>query len=440
MKYCHRFFDYLYIDNNEGNICLCPWMEPSNASIGNLMTDDVADAYNSEYANYLRSTMEDQLFRFCRNEACPHIQNGDLPEITLEEYEHIKKESYRPDFEINLAYDFVCNQSCETCRANVFIPPHNYAEQMSAIQAKILPYLKTTKRITASGHGDPFASPYMMGLLENLHPDNPELSIMLETNGVFFDEAHWERIKHLADFNIEIVVTINSFNEFTYRHVSRGGNYDKMLHNLEFMSQLRKKGYIKLLSNSLVIQDRNFREIPSFVERSLSDYAFDRVILKPVYQWGTMDERVFWFKDVLNPLHPYHAEYLEILQDDALKDPRVYNFGGNTVHPARTYPSEGGVSFPYANVKKDSRIILYGAGQIGREYMRQISQTQYCSVVLQVDKNYCDECSVFAPSAIKKMKLDEFDCIVLATRNPKFIDEMMQVLEDLGIPNECIII
>ncbi|MDR1134938.1 MAG: radical SAM protein [Clostridiales Family XIII bacterium] len=337
MKYCRRFYDYLYIDNNMGDICLCPWMEPAKAYIGNLMESDIFDAYNSDYSNKLRETMEEQSFRYCRKEACPHIQNDDLESITADEYKRRKQAAYYPT-EINMAYDFVCNQSCETCRTGVFVPPENYPRQMDTIRGKLAPYLNKARRVTASGHGDPFASKYMMEVLENLRPTNPDLSILLETNGVFFDEAHWERIKHLAEFKLEIVVTINSFDKFTYEHISRGGNYEKIMQNLDFMSRLRESMKLTKLVNSFVIQDRNFREIPSFIKTSFDNYAFDNVVLKPVYQWGTMDERVYWFKDVLNPAHPYHQEYLEILQDNTTKDPRVYNFGGDSIHEARPYP------------------------------------------------------------------------------------------------------
>lgn len=110
MKFCHLFYDYLYIDNSDGGICLCPWMDPKNSCIGNLLHDKVEDAYNGDYANYLRSTMDDQTFKFCRPEACPYIQNNELEEITPEEYEKRKKNFYYPA-EINMAYDFVCNQS-----------------------------------------------------------------------------------------------------------------------------------------------------------------------------------------------------------------------------------------------------------------------------------------------------------------------------------------
>lgn len=438
MKYCHRFYDYLYLDHYNGNICLCPWMEPQSACIGNLNEDRVGDAYNSEHANFLRSTMDDQTFRFCRREACPHLQNNDLEEVTPEKYESLKREVYYPEV-INLAYDFVCNQSCETCRKSVFVPSDDYARQMEIIREKILPYLNMAKRITASGHGDPFASPYMMEVLENLHPVNPNMSILLETNGVFLDEKHWRRISHLSEFQLEIVVTINSFDYFTYRHISRGGNYEKMLHNLEFMSQLRREKKISHLSNSFVIQDRNFREIPSFIKCSFGEnYAFDQVVLKPVYQWGTMDEGVYWFKDVLNPCHPYHQEYLEILQDPALKDPRVYNFGGETEHEARPYPSTMSNRLLPVAVPKGSRIVIYGAGQIGRELVRQLEQSRYCQVVLWVDQCFDNE-HIMSPNSLLNFPQDAYDRIVLATRNPFYAREMKNNLLEMEIREEQIV-
>lgn len=436
MKYCSRFTDYLYLDHYNGDVWMCQWMNHADGVIGNILKDKVEDIYNSEKANELRKSMDDQSFCHCRMEACPYLQNNELPDLSEEEYEKTKRESYYPK-EINLAYDFVCNQSCETCRESVFIPPKGYAESMANIKDKILPSLDKAKRITASGHGDPFASPYMMEVLENMHPSNPELEILLETNGVFFDEEHWERIKHLGKIHLEIVVTINSFDEFTYKHISRGGNYKKVMHNLEFISKLRESGDIDVLSLSAVIQDRNFREMPSFAKRALENYAFDKVVLKPVYQWGTMDDKVFWFKDVLNPMHPYHSEYLEILQDPIMHDKRVYNFGGDTEHPARPYPSGNkNKYFPYEDVKNGEKIIVYGAGQIGKSVVASLREDNYCEVVAWIDKHPCSD-EIHTPDYLNSGI--EYDHVVIGTLNRKFASEMKTKLIEMGIEESKIV-
>lgn len=381
MKYCPRVYNYLYLDNPEGDIWLCPWMRPGQACIGNLLQSDIDTCYNSERARELRESIKDQSFRFCRGEACPHLQNNDLEEISLQEYERRERETYFPT-EINMAYDFVCNQHCETCRKEVYIPPENYAQQMKTIQKKNVLCLNQASHISASGHGDPFASKYMMDVLEGVRSDSCALNILLETNGVFFDEEHWERIKHFEKYNFEVVVTTNSLEQFTYEHLSCGGNYNKIMHNLSFISELRKHDRIKHLAHSFVIQDRNFREIPSFIERSFRDYCFDSVVLKPVYQWGTMDDDVYWYKDVLNPMHPYHEEYLEILKHPALKDPRVYNFGGETSHEARPFP--GGC--------QDTRRVA--------ELERCIEEKQCIIDNLQCELEQAKRCSVDAETAM----------------------------------------
>lgn len=340
MKYCAKGFEYIYFDNYFGDVWICPWMDSAVGKIGNILEQDFDEIWFGEKAETFRNEFRENCFKNCRPQACPMLQNNDMPEIGDEnEYKELTKTRDYPT-DINLAYDFVCNQHCETCRPKPFIPPKGYAEQMEKIRQKITPVLERANKISMSGHGDPFASPYFMDLLANMHPKNDKLELLIETNGVFFDEEHWKKIEHLKKHNIQVVITINSYDEFTYKHISRGGNFKKLMDNLKFVKSLRDKEYINKLTLTLVIQDRNFREIPSFINKSLNEIGSDGVLLRPVYQWGTMPEEVFWFKDVLNPKHPYHPEYLEILQCTELKDKRVYNFGGDTEHPCVDYPTK----------------------------------------------------------------------------------------------------
>lgn len=442
MKYCARPYEYLYLADDTGDIYLCPWMYRVNreSSIGNLLKDDIETCYNSDFANELRNSIEDQSFRYCRNDACPRIQNNSFEEITIEEYGNRKQERYYP-IQINLAYDFVCNQSCETCRQSIYIPPKDYEEKMEIIQQRIKPYLDTATVITTSGNGELFVQKHTIDLLSNLRPKNPSIEILLETNGVYFDDAHWERISHLGKFNLKVVVTSNSFNEFTYKYISRGGNYQKMMHNLGFMSELRNNNFIKELSHSFVIQDRNFREIPEFIRKSFQDYSFDTVVLKPVYKWSSIDDETFWFKDVLNPLHPYHSEYLEIMKDPILKDSRVFNFAGDMLHEARTYLSAIltiRYIFPYDLVKKNSKVVIYGAGQVGREFVRQLKLNCYCNVVFWVDRSFKNE-RVSSPDCLLNMPQDDYDYIVLATTSGLYAEEMKCNLIDMKISEERIV-
>ncbi len=337
MKFCASPFEYFYIDNYKGNVALCPWMHRDVLFVGNVFTQPLDAIWHGEKANRLRARIRQGDYSMCRLDGCPFLQNNNLPDKPADFVAAVQTaESPRI---VNLAYDSMCNQFCETCRPKKFKPILPlYAQYMQKIHEALLPALNKASEITTSGHGDPFASPYMMRLLKDLRPQSSNLSLLFESNGVYCDERHWKQLAHLADCRIRLIITNNSYDKFVYEHISRGGNFAKLMNNLVFVKKLRDRGIVNYFALALVIQDRNFREIPSFIERSLTEFGADQVILKPCYQWGTMPDDVFWFKDVLNPLHPYHAEYLEILDHPLMRDSRVFNFGGRSLHPARLFP------------------------------------------------------------------------------------------------------
>ncbi len=388
MKYCSRPFDFLYLDHYNGDVCLCPWIDPQKGKIGNILEQSFEEIWYGEKAEALRDTVRKGSFDYCRRVACPRVQNDDLEDRDVSGEDYIPK-AY-PET-VNMAFDFVCNQSCPTCRCEVFVPDKNYKGNVDEIIKRLLPILSKAKMITASGHGDPFASPYMMEVLEKLQPESSDCHILLETNGVFLDEAHWERIKHLASYNFEIVETTNSYYEPIYNQISKGGNLEKLKKNQVFLKKLRSEGYIRHTTNCMVIQEKNYIEIPEFIEKSLDTYGFDEVVLKPIYNWGNLTEEEFWFKDVLNPLHPYNEEYKKIINLPIVKDnPKVYNFGGTTMHKPSPMPGAGGMdnirNRAQANFLKRfvliddvekvimnnlngydlSYVMIYGAAEIGR--------------------------------------------------------------------------
>jgi MoaA/NifB/PqqE/SkfB family radical SAM enzyme len=150
-------------------------MDPKYSSIGNILDQSIEDIWKGEKAEYLRNLLREECFMHCRPQGCPRIQNNDFPEIyDTAEFERLTRTADRPKH-INLAYDFVCNQYCETCRKTVFVPPGDYKEKCEIIRQKITPCIDSAGELSASGHGDPFANPQMMDLLAGLHPSNKRM-------------------------------------------------------------------------------------------------------------------------------------------------------------------------------------------------------------------------------------------------------------------------
>lgn len=104
--------------------------------------------------------------------------------------------------------------------------------------------------------------------------------------------------------------------------------------------------------------------------------------------------------------------------------------------------------FPFELIPKGSRIILYGAGDCGIQFFRQIINTHYCNVVLWVDKraneieNGEDRFGCKFPiSAVEKIQeCNDFDYAVIAIVNKDIADSVAEMLHDeYGISEDKII-
>ena len=95
--------------------------------------------------------------------------------------------------------------------------------------------------------------------------------------------------------------------------------------------------------------------------------------------------------------------------------------------------------FPFADIKKASRIVLYGASEEGYDFYRQIVSTGYCHVVLWVDRQYewwrTMNLPVEAPECIKGAA---FDLVVLTAEKRSVADSMIKDLKEFGIDQDKI--
>lgn len=93
--------------------------------------------------------------------------------------------------------------------------------------------------------------------------------------------------------------------------------------------------------------------------------------------------------------------------------------------------------FPYTKIEMGSRVILYGAGDMGNDFKRQIWETDYCRLVLVVDRNSRQiGGAVQAPEEIRNV---EFDYILIAIANKEVVREVKEYLKELQVAEEKII-
>ncbi|HBI61549.1 MAG TPA: hypothetical protein DDY31_10120 [Lachnospiraceae bacterium] len=86
--------------------------------------------------------------------------------------------------------------------------------------------------------------------------------------------------------------------------------------------------------------------------------------------------------------------------------------------------------FPYERVPVHSRIIIYGAGTLGQDYLRQMQMTGYCEVIAMADRNHSQYPPMIVP-VIPPERIHElsFDYVVVALRMAAAFSEVERVLK-----------
>lgn len=96
--------------------------------------------------------------------------------------------------------------------------------------------------------------------------------------------------------------------------------------------------------------------------------------------------------------------------------------------------------FPFGEIEKGSRIVIYGAATMGIEYYRQVVLTGYCTVAAFLDKNAKGRVGIGAevlpPSEISRV---EYDYVVIAMRSGQNAREAERILNINGVRSDCII-
>ena len=93
--------------------------------------------------------------------------------------------------------------------------------------------------------------------------------------------------------------------------------------------------------------------------------------------------------------------------------------------------------FPRERIPANSRIVIYGAGDVGTSFVKQIAENHWYSIVLWVDRDYQQKGSiVHSPDEISNCF---FDYIVVAISNEKKITTAVDYLTALGVPSEKIV-
>jgi MoaA/NifB/PqqE/SkfB family radical SAM enzyme len=273
---CPKPFDTVLIDA-QGSCYICECTAWLPQSVGNLHKNSLEEIFHSATANHLRDSINDGTYRYCNEKQCTWIIKDDVRDY----------KSITPQIKtIRLAIDDSCNLSCPSCRREVIFHKKGKMLQMRlSLADRVNEYLQKHDNIIVhiGSDGDPFASLVYRYFMRTV-PQNNNLKFNLQTNGLLMKKM-LERTDKILSRIDTINISIDGATKDTYEKLRRGGQWEKLLENLEFIKQYHQQFTIKF---HMVVQQNNWQEMVQMLQ--LADrFQAHEVVFNRITNWNTYE-------------------------------------------------------------------------------------------------------------------------------------------------------
>ena len=310
------FTDVNVMENKSEYVCCKDWMDI-----------DIADkrengtGWTSQIAKDVRNSMLEGSFKYCSTSACPHLSTVTKSNIPVGPI--IKKELFDPSMyseigpkNIKFSFDSACNLACPSCRID-FIRNSEFIENRTI---RILNDIKngygsSIETIAMSGYGDPFYSSAFFKFLQEFDETAfPKLNrIHLHTNAILWNKSNWEKIKNTHRYIKTAEISIDAATEETYKIVRKGGKWDLLLRNLEFINELKE---LEQITFSFVIQKQNYHEIFDFYKLIKSIVRNKEIyfLYYSIQDWGILTSEEYQTMKVWDKTHPEYDKFISVVE------------------------------------------------------------------------------------------------------------------------------
>jgi len=330
----HPFMQLDIYNSGDAYSCCSGWLR---MPLGNVKDMPAEDLWNSQASQAIRRSVLDGTFKYCDKKVCPLIQGNMLPtknaaRARADYADMIDNERTIMDAGptlINFCNDQSCNLSCPSCRVEkIMLSSGKLYEEKKAIHQKVVEaYLNKpndqTFNINVTGSGDPFGSKIFREFLFELNgEDFPNMTVNLQTNGVMFTPRNFDRIHKIHGNLQNLLISLDAATAETYAITRRGGDWDKLIENLEFLVQKRKEGYFKLMRLDFVVQSDNFQEMPAFIDIA-EKLGVDKLQFSMVTDWGTWTKEEYESKCIWKENHPQFDAFIKVMKHPNFDNPKV---------------------------------------------------------------------------------------------------------------------
>lgn len=329
--------------DGEVRMCGCAGWMPT--SIGNIYETPLDELLASELAQRIRQSVRDGTYQYCNEKTCGILINKELSSVK-EIAQSISEcglkpagwelyvDETRPKTPVTyfIAGDLVCNLSCPSCRTEVIsqskfekLQKHNRLNVLVKQMFEGSDYNNVDIHISTSG--EIFASNALMGLMVDFPITNyPNSRFWIQTNGLLL-KRRWKDIEFLGKNIADIAVTADSSRRNVYEKLRRGGKFDVLEENLNFLTRLKQE-FNFTVDIRMVVQYDNHDEIEEFYYWA-KQFGADKVSYLRITDWGTFTPMEFKQKDVLDVNHESYGRTINALKKLQQDRPDVWVSGFN---------------------------------------------------------------------------------------------------------------
>jgi MoaA/NifB/PqqE/SkfB family radical SAM enzyme len=322
----------------EGRIfhCCPTWLPHSVAKITEV---SLLDAFRSPLSRDIRRELQEGRFKYCEASLCPYlsryvnlgeVQSPIHPRESVAALNESRAVESSKHVLLMLNYDASCNLRCPSCRnETILFTEADAPDSLRAIHGAVLRNIRELREagfsltLNITGSGDAFASPLYSRLLRELEYD-PKLFLELQTNGVLmekerFTEPMFQMLRFLS-------VSVDAATQPVYDLVRRGGNFPRVVRNLDWADQAVREGRFRhplQYKVNFIVQQENFREIVPFALWMLGYESVTEIWFNLIADWGHLPRAEFSRKAIWREDHPEHQEFKRVIRDPRLRNARI---------------------------------------------------------------------------------------------------------------------
>ncbi|MGB0681412.1 MAG: radical SAM protein [Magnetovibrionaceae bacterium] len=288
---CKHPWAHFEVNNPNGDVTMCCM---NDTVLGNVNEDSVADIWNGEKFQKMRSRMlEEGAHAFCPH-TCPVLRGGKKYE-NLDWYTELSEDGeVRQNAELNedeykarkvkldslprwfrFTYSYACNLDCYHCyqREDAKMSLKLPAEFMEQVEE----YARVAQMVYPFG-GEPFFFSPVLDFLKN-HPNNGEGRFYFITNATILTDKIYETLARLPIHCMAVSLDAATPESFeTLRLRGRKGDWNEVMANMARLQELKRRKEF-LFTTSMTLNSVNALEIETFVDLALSFEAEPLVML-----------------------------------------------------------------------------------------------------------------------------------------------------------------